>query len=140
MGGARRRRSTTTALAGLAGADLAARLAAHDAIDDGDRQRGPAARSAADAAAALQAVGVAASPDFTNRDLVEDDHLAARGFIATWDQPDVGRRRFPGFPIHFDRTPVHLGPAPTLGADNVDVLRALGYDDGADRRAAGRAA
>ena len=47
------------------------------------------------AAKELQAIGIAACPAFTNRDLVLDEHLAARGFIV-----DVGppRRRPPALP------------------------------------------
>lgn len=83
------------------------------------------ARSAGDAAAALQAVGVVACPAFTNRDLVEDPHLQARGFIVEWDQPDVGRRRFPGFPVHVEGGSIRMQPAPPLGAHNREVLEQL---------------
>ena len=85
-------------------------------------------RSPVVVAAALQGAGVPACPVFTNRDLVENEHLTARGFMVTWDQPDAGRQSFPGFPIHFERTAITIRPAPPLGADNVDVLTWLGYD------------
>lgn len=109
-------------------ADLAARHAAHDEID-AVIAAWAADRSALDAAAALQTVGIAACPAFTNRDLVENEHLAERGFMAEWDQPDVGPQRFPGFPIHFDGRHVDVRAAPALGADNESVLGALGFDD-----------
>ncbi len=116
------------ALDALATADLAARIAAHDAIDEvlagWTRSRTPLV-----AAKELQAHGIAAAPTFTNRDLVLDEHLAARGFIVSWDHPDVGVQRYPGFPIHFARTPATIGPAPALGADNRDVLHELGCAD-----------
>ena len=112
----------------LADADLATRRAAHDAIDAAI-SAWSAARSAAEATAALQAVGIPASPAFTNKDLVEDPHLRDRGFVVEWDQPDVGVRRFPGFPVHFERLPVELRPAPSLGQHNEAVLRALGCDE-----------
>jgi len=86
-----------------------------------------AQRPALDAAAALQAAGVPACPAFTNRDLVENEHLAARGFFVTLEHPDPGPQRFPGFPIHFGRKRVTLNGPPGLGDDNAEVLASLGY-------------
>jgi crotonobetainyl-CoA:carnitine CoA-transferase CaiB-like acyl-CoA transferase len=86
-----------------------------------------ASRPALDAATALQAAGVPACPAFTNRDLVENEHLAARGFFVTLDHPDPGPQRFPGFPIHFGRKPVTLNGPPGLGDDNAEILSSLGY-------------
>jgi len=80
---------------------------------------------------ALQAAGVRAASVMTNRDIVEDEHMAARRFMVEWDQEDVGRRRFPGFPIHFtDPAEIPMRGAPALGADNRYVLaEVLGYPD-----------
>jgi crotonobetainyl-CoA:carnitine CoA-transferase CaiB-like acyl-CoA transferase len=109
---------------------LAARLENHDDID-----RAIAAWSAGqekhEAMRALQAGGVRAAAVMTNRDIVEDEHIAARGFMVEWDQADVGRRRFPGFPIHFtDPAEVPMRGAPPLGADNRYVLvDVLGYPE-----------
>ena len=103
------------------------RVVRHDEID-AVLSSWTASRSPVVAAAALQGVGVPACPVFTNRDLVENEHLTARGFMVTWDQADAGRQTFPGFPIHFERTAIPIRPAPPLGADNVDVLTWLGYD------------
>jgi crotonobetainyl-CoA:carnitine CoA-transferase CaiB-like acyl-CoA transferase len=111
----------------IAGADLAARHAAHDAIDAAIG-RWTATRTPIVAAKELQSIGIAAVPAFTNRDLVLDEHLAARGFIVSWDHPDVGPQRYPGSPFHFERTPVTISPTPTLGQHNSEVLRSLGYD------------
>ncbi len=116
------------ALADLAGADLAARTAAHDRIDEA-LGRWTATRTPIVAAKELQAHGIAAAPAFTNRDLVLDEHLAARGFIVSWDHPDVGVQQYPGWPIHFAKTPVTIRPTPALGADNRDILRELGCSD-----------
>ena len=116
------------ALADLAGADLAARTAAHDRIDEA-LGRWTATRTPIVAAKELQARGIAAAPAFTNRDLVLDEHLAARGFIVSWDHPDVGVQRYPGWPVHFAKTPVQIRPTPALGADNRDILRELGCSD-----------
>lgn len=107
--------------------DLAARQAAHDEIDAAI-SRWTASRTPLVAAKELQSIGIAAVPAFTNRDLVLDEHLAARGFIVSWDHPDVGRQRYPGSPLHFERTPVTITPAPTLGQHNADILGSLGYD------------
>jgi crotonobetainyl-CoA:carnitine CoA-transferase CaiB-like acyl-CoA transferase len=85
------------------------------------------ARPAIEAATALQSAGVPACPAFTNRDLVENEHLAAREFLVTLDQPDAGPQRFPGFPIHFGRSRVTLEDPPGLGDDNDPVLSSLGY-------------
>ncbi len=115
------------ALAELRDLGVGERAARHDEIDAAISSW-TATRSPAVVAAALQGVGVPACPVFTNADLVENEHLAARGFMVTWEQPDAGRQAFPGFPIHFERTPVPMRPAPPLGADNVDVLTWLGYD------------
>ena len=107
---------------------LPRRLEHHDEID-----RAIAAWSAGrdkrEAMRTLQAAGVRAGAVMTNRDIVEDDHIAARGFMVEWDQADVGRRRFPGFPIHFtDSTGIPMRGAPALGADNRYVLvDVLGY-------------
>jgi crotonobetainyl-CoA:carnitine CoA-transferase CaiB-like acyl-CoA transferase len=116
------------ALTDLDGADLAARAAAHDRIDEA-LGRWTRTRTPIVAAKELQANGIAAAPAFTNRDLVLDEHIAARGFIVSWDHPDVGVQRYPGFPIHFAATPATIGPAPALGADNRAVLRELGCTD-----------
>ncbi len=112
----------------LSGASLAQRTEHHDEIDV-VLAAWTGRRAAAEAAADLQRAGVAACPAMTNRDLVEDPHLAARGFIAEWDQPDVGIMRFPGFPVHFERLSVSLRHAPSLGEHNEEVLRALGRND-----------
>ena len=76
-------------------------------------------------------------PRVLNGDLVDDPHLASRGFIVEWDQPDVGPRRFPGFPIHFERRRYDVVGAPGLGADNGDVLASLGFSRDEVARPAG---
>jgi len=116
----------------IGGSDLAAdlttqaRLAQHERLDAAI-SAWTAARPPLEAATVLQAAGVPACPAFTNRDLVENEHLAARGFMVTLDQPDAGPQRFPGFPIHFGRRRVTLGGPPGLGDHNDEVLASLGY-------------
>jgi crotonobetainyl-CoA:carnitine CoA-transferase CaiB-like acyl-CoA transferase len=78
---------------------------------------------------ALQAVGVAAFPCMTTRDLVEDEHLRARGLFETLDHPQVGRRVHAGIPWRLANGPNGVrAPAPLLGADTESVLgELLGY-------------
>ena len=72
----------------------------------------------------LQRAGVTAFASMTNQDIVEDAHLASRGFMVEWDQPAVGVRTYPGFPIHFSGMPTPaMHPCPDLGQDNHYVLR-----------------
>jgi len=86
------------------------------------------ARTAEEAAAALQAVGVSAMPVQNADDHRADPHLAARGAIVTVEHPEIGPERHIGNPIRMSRTPlVPAGPSPCLGADTEKVLtRVLG--------------
>ena len=105
------------------------RRAAHDAIDAaiGAWTRGGDKHALA---ARLQARGIAAAAVMTNKDLVEDPQLNDRGLIVEWDQPEVGPRRYAGFPIHFSEWPQpQMRPTPGLGQDNHEILRELGFDD-----------
>ncbi len=110
-------------------ADVAARHAGHDEIDD-LITNWTAARKPHDAVAELQRVGLAAAVVSTNQDLVEDAHLSARGFMVTVEQPGCGPRLYPGSAFLVDGSPLNIGPAPTLGADNEPVLEHLGVDAG----------
>ena len=78
---------------------------------------------------ALQAVGVAAFPCMTPRDLVEDEHLQARGLFENLDHPQVGRRVHAGIPWRLANGPNGVrAPAPLLGADTDSVFgEVLGY-------------
>ena len=72
---------------------------------------------------------IPASAVMTTGNVVDDEHIAARKFIVEWDQVDVGRRRFPGFPVHFERpAEVPMRGCSGLGDDNERVLTSvLGY-------------
>ena len=78
---------------------------------------------------ALQARGVAAFPTLTSRDIVEDPHLEARGFVARLPHPEVGSRAHAGIPHRLRRRANGVRmPAPVLGADTEGVLgEVLGY-------------
>jgi crotonobetainyl-CoA:carnitine CoA-transferase CaiB-like acyl-CoA transferase len=58
----------------------------------------------------------------TAADLLENEHLAARGFFR-----DVGDRKLPGPPFVMSATPMAMSPAPSLSAATADVLKDLGY-------------
>jgi crotonobetainyl-CoA:carnitine CoA-transferase CaiB-like acyl-CoA transferase len=109
-------------------ASVEGRFAGHDEIDK-VIEAWLAGRSKHDAMDELQAAGVAAVAVMTNKDLVEDRHMVARGFMVTLDHVDVGPRGFPGFPIHFDGSATDLKPTPALGAHNHEVLREIGRTD-----------
>jgi crotonobetainyl-CoA:carnitine CoA-transferase CaiB-like acyl-CoA transferase len=74
----------------------------------------------------LQAVGVAAFPSMSNRDLVEDPHLLERDYFVNLEHPAVGRRIHAGIPWSMSGTPCRVrSAAPMPGADTDDVLRDL---------------
>ena len=82
-------------------------------------------------ASALQGIGIAAFPTFSCRDIVEDPHLNARGYIERLAHPQVGARAHTGIPWRLSRRRNGVRqPAPCLGADTDELLReVLGYDD-----------
>lgn len=102
-------------LAAQRGHDLARRTRDEKTIADA-MATWAAPLSATAAQTKLIAVGIAASALARSSDLVESEHLAARGF---WDKHDGGV--LPGLPwqASFGRT---RGPAPGLGADTDAVL------------------
>ena len=71
----------------------------------------------------LQQSGVAAGPVLNYGEVLSDPHIEARGFFETVTRPITGTHPYPGFPVKFSETPVHIRrPAPTLGQDNEYVL------------------
>jgi crotonobetainyl-CoA:carnitine CoA-transferase CaiB-like acyl-CoA transferase len=91
-----------------------------------------ATRDADAATAILQQAGIAAFPAARNRDLADDPHLAARGFLVDLEHPEVGVRRHLGVPWRMTNHDSGVRrPAPCLGADTDQVLRDVcGYDAG----------
>lgn len=110
--------------AGLA--SLAGRKAREDEIEAAVAAwaRGQEAR---EAAAALQAAGVAAGPVLGAHELCADPHLAACGYWASQQRRYVGEHLTPGAPFRHDgaRPPV-TRPAPVLGEHTDEVLDELG--------------
>jgi len=61
---------------------------------------------------------------------LESELVRARGMVVELDQPGIGSVRQAGFPIKLSRTPAAIAvPAPALGEQSDEVLRAIGYDD-----------
>ena len=104
----------------------AARHADHDAIDV-MIERWTATRDKHEAAAELQAAGIAASAVMTIADVVNDDHSAARGLMVDHARQGEQPQLFPGLPFRFDTTPAALSPPPKLGQHNDTILAELGY-------------
>jgi len=77
----------------------------------------------------LQAVGVAAFPSLSNKDLASDPHMRERGFLVEMEHPEVGRRIHAGIPWKMSATPCTVrSAAPQRGAHTDAVLTdLLGY-------------
>jgi crotonobetainyl-CoA:carnitine CoA-transferase CaiB-like acyl-CoA transferase len=80
-------------------------------------------RNPQDAARALQAAGVPASPVFTPLMLMSDDHLAVKEFFPTIHHPIAGAHRTTHPVWRMARRPIPaLQPAPSFGEHNRPVL------------------
>jgi benzylsuccinate CoA-transferase BbsF subunit len=79
-----------------------------------------------DAVRRLQAAGVPAAVVASGRDLCEDEHLRARGFLVEVDHPLMGRKTYAGVPGRLSDTPPAIWRhAPLLGQDNDYVFGQL---------------
>jgi crotonobetainyl-CoA:carnitine CoA-transferase CaiB-like acyl-CoA transferase len=80
----------------------------------------------------LDANDVPCAPILRRGEVMHNEQVVARGLIAEFDQPQVGRVRQPKpaarFAVHESAIG---GPAPRVGQHSRDVLHELGYDDGA---------
>lgn len=85
-----------------------------------------ATQSVAELYRALHARRVPIAPVSTMGDLIDSEHLRARGFFVSIAHPRAGAPRMPGAPFHFARTPWQLRrPAPLLGQHTEEVLGEL---------------
>ncbi len=72
---------------------------------------------------AAQAKRIPFAPASTLSDLLDSEHLKARGFFVEVRHPKAGTLRYPGAPYKFSETPWQIRiPAPTLGQHNQDVF------------------
>jgi crotonobetainyl-CoA:carnitine CoA-transferase CaiB-like acyl-CoA transferase len=80
---------------------------------------------------ALQRAGVSAAAVLDGRELLDDPHLAERGFYQTVDHPVGGKQRQRSWPFRLEGTPAEIRrPAPCLGEHNQQILGGLlGYSD-----------
>src|SRR6267154_746078 len=80
----------------------------------------------------LDAADVPCAPILRRGEIIHNEQVIARGIIAEFDQPAVGRVRQPKPAARFSVNEAVIGgPAPRVGEHSRDVLRDLGYDDGA---------
>ena len=83
-------------------------------------------RDAIDAMNTLQGAGVPAGAALRSVDMLEDPHLRERDFFVTLDEPDVGKKTYPGQAIITDGLPKHKWrPSARLGEHNEFVLSEL---------------
>jgi len=110
-------------------ADNAGRVA-QVAMIDGAIGGWTAARSVADALAALETAQVPAGRIYTVADIAADPHYAARGMLLPTPMDDGSSLTLPGFVPKLSATPGgHRRNAPALGADTDAVLREVGLNE-----------
>ena len=80
----------------------------------------------------LDAADVPCAPILRRSEVIGNEQVVARGLIAEFDQPTVGRVRQPKPAARFERNEAAIGgPAPRVGEHSREVLRDLGYGDDA---------
>jgi crotonobetainyl-CoA:carnitine CoA-transferase CaiB-like acyl-CoA transferase len=78
----------------------------------------------------LDAADVPCAPILRRGEIIHNEQVVARGIIAEFDQPMVGRVRQPKPAARFEVNEAVIGgPAPRIGEHSREVLVALGYDD-----------
>lgn len=106
-------------------ATLAARKANEDALS-AEVAGWTRHRDKHEAAALLQAAGVAAAPVQNAAEVARSPYLASRGFFTELTHPVAGRHRYPGLALHLSRTPgAQTSAAPGFGRDNDHILTAI---------------
>jgi crotonobetainyl-CoA:carnitine CoA-transferase CaiB-like acyl-CoA transferase len=87
-----------------------------------------AQRSTAEWLQRLDAADVPCAPILRRGEVVGNEQVVARGLIAEFDQPTVGRVRQPKPAARFERNEAAIGgPAPRIGEHSREVLADLGY-------------
>jgi len=106
-------------------ADVVSRYRNQDALD-GEIAAWTRVQSKEEAAEALQAAGVPASPVLSAPEVFEDPHLRARGFFETVAHSVAGVWEVEGPHWRFSEAPAHIRlPAPAFGEHNGYVFREL---------------
>jgi crotonobetainyl-CoA:carnitine CoA-transferase CaiB-like acyl-CoA transferase len=109
-------------------AQLDIRLAHQDALSE-IISAWTCTRNKRDAAAELQAAGVAAAPVLEAPDMFDDPFLVDRGAFALLQHPEVGPRPYHTMPVRLSRTPgVDRVAGPCLGQHTDAVLAEFGVD------------
>ncbi len=89
-------------------------------------------RPTAEWLAEFDRAGIWAGPVYDYEALVDDPQIRHNGTFVEYDHPTEGHVKTPGFPYRFSRTPAVVDRgAPTVGQHSREILRELGWDDGA---------
>jgi crotonobetainyl-CoA:carnitine CoA-transferase CaiB-like acyl-CoA transferase len=76
----------------------------------------------------LRGADIVAAPINTLLEASNDPDVLANGYVAEIDYPEHGKRlKVHGSPWQFSETPAKIGVAPTLGANNDEILVRIGY-------------
>jgi crotonobetainyl-CoA:carnitine CoA-transferase CaiB-like acyl-CoA transferase len=106
-------------------ADVVSRYRNQDALD-GEIAAWTRERPKAEAAEALQAAGVPASPVLSAPEVFDDPHLRARGFYESVSHSVAGVWEVEGPHWRLSESPAHIRlPAPAFGEHNGYVFREL---------------
>jgi crotonobetainyl-CoA:carnitine CoA-transferase CaiB-like acyl-CoA transferase len=89
-----------------------------------------ATRTTAEWLERLDAADVPCAPILRRSEIIHNEQVVARGIIAEFDQPSVGKVRQPKPAARFELNEAVIGgPAPSIGEHSHAILKDLGYDD-----------